>query len=57
MSVEAYIFQQYAARQKKPLGDVMAEVFGMARTAGFHNIELNHGFFTAGHSRARRLLC
>jgi len=46
MSVEAYIFQQYAARQKKPLADVLAEVFGMARSAGFHNIEVNHGFFT-----------
>ncbi len=46
MSVEGYIFQQYAARQKKPLGDVLAEVFGMAHSAGFHNIELNNGFFT-----------
>ena len=46
MSVEGYIFQQYAARQKKPLGDVLEEVFGMARSAGFHNIELNNGFFT-----------
>jgi sugar phosphate isomerase/epimerase len=46
MSVEGYIFQQYAERQKKPLGDVMEEVFGMAHSAGFHNIELNQGFFT-----------
>jgi inosose dehydratase len=48
MSVEGYIFQQYAARQKKPLGDVLPEVFEMTRAAGFHNIEINHGFFTAG---------
>jgi inosose dehydratase len=47
MSVEGYIFQQYATRQKKPLGDVLAEVFGMAHAAGFHNIEINHGFFTS----------
>jgi inosose dehydratase len=46
MSVEGYIFQQYAARQKKPLGDVLDEVFGMAHAAGFHNIEVNQGFFT-----------
>lgn len=46
MSVEAYIFQQYAERQNKPLGDVLPEVFAMAHTAGFHNIELNNGFFT-----------
>jgi len=47
MSVEGYIFQQYATRQKKPLGDVLAEVFGMAHAAGFHNIEINQGFFTS----------
>jgi sugar phosphate isomerase/epimerase len=46
MSIEGYIFQQYAARQKKPLGGVLEEVFEMAHTAGFHNIELNQGFFT-----------
>ncbi len=46
LSVEAYIFQQYAARQKKPLGDVLDEVFPMARNAGFRHIELNQEFFT-----------
>jgi inosose dehydratase len=46
MSVEGYIFQQYAVRQKKQLGDVLDEVFGMAHAAGFHNIEINQGFFT-----------
>ena len=46
MSVEGYIFQQYATRQKKSLGSVLDEVFGMVRTAGFHNIEINQAFFT-----------
>jgi len=46
LSVEGYIFQQYAERQKKSLADVLDEVFEMARAAGFHNIEINHGFFT-----------
>jgi inosose dehydratase len=46
LSVEGYIFQQYAERQKKQLGDVLSEVFGMAHAAGFHNIEINQAFFT-----------
>ena len=46
MSVEAYIFQQYAARQKKRLADVLDEAVEMAHAAGFHNIELNQLFFT-----------
>jgi inosose dehydratase len=46
LSVEGYIFQQYAQRQKKPLADVVEEVIPMARNAGFKNIELNQGFFT-----------
>jgi inosose dehydratase len=46
MSVEGYIFQQYAARQKKPLGDVLSEAFDMAHSAGFHNIELNNAFLS-----------
>ena len=45
LSVESYVFQQYAARQKKPLGDVLAEVIPMASTAGFRYIELNQEFF------------
>ena len=45
MSVEAYIFQQYASRQHKKLGDVLDEVFPMASKAGFRNIELNQEFF------------
>jgi len=47
MSVEGYIFQQYAARQKKALSEIVEEVFGMARKAGFHNIEINQAFFEA----------
>jgi len=46
LAVEAYIFQQYAAREKKPLGDVLDEVIPMARNAGFRHIELNQEFFT-----------
>lgn len=46
LSVEGYIFQQYAQRQKKSLADVVDEVIPMARNAGFKNIELNQGFFT-----------
>lgn len=46
ISVESYIFQQYAQRQKKPLGDVIDEIFPMVQKAGFHNIELNPAFFT-----------
>lgn len=45
MSVEGYIFQQYAERQKKPLGDVIDETLPMVRKAGFHNVEFNPGFF------------
>lgn len=45
-SVEGYIWQQYAERQKKKLGDVLDAIFPMARKAGFRNVELNQGFFT-----------
>ncbi len=45
LSVEGYIFQQYAESQKKPLGDVLGEVFNMADKAGFRFIELNTSFF------------
>jgi len=47
MSVEGYIFQQYAARQKKPLSEIVEGAFAMARAAGFHNIEINQAFFEA----------
>ena len=46
LSVEGYIFQQYAQRQHKELADVLDEIFPMAHNAGFRNIELNQGFLT-----------
>jgi inosose dehydratase len=46
LSVEGYIFQQYAERQHKKLADVLGEIFSMAHNAGFRNIELNQGFLT-----------
>ncbi len=46
LSVEGYIFQQYAERGHKRLADVLDEIFPLARRAGFKNIELNQGFFT-----------
>jgi inosose dehydratase len=48
LSVEGYIFQQYASRQKKPLSGVIDEVIPFAREAGFKNIELNQEFFAGG---------
>jgi inosose dehydratase len=46
LSVEGYIFQQYAERQRKTLAGVLDKIFPMARRAGFQNIELNQGFLT-----------
>jgi inosose dehydratase len=48
LSVEGYIFQQYAERAGKPLAAVIGDVLPMARAAGFKNIELNPAFFAAG---------
>jgi len=57
LSVEGYIWQQYAERQNKPLGDVLDEIFPMAHNAGFHNVELNQNFFTPElRPRVERLL-
>ncbi len=47
LGMEAYIFQQYAQRQHKKLGDVLPEVIPMAKDAGFHNIELNAEFLSS----------
>src|SRR5579884_3472631 len=41
LSVEGYIFQQYAERGHKRLADVLDEIFPLARRAGFKNIEIN----------------
>jgi inosose dehydratase len=46
LSVEGYIWQQYMAGKGKKLGDGLDEIFAMARSSGFHNIELNTGFLT-----------
>ena len=46
LSVEGYIFQQYAQRQHKKLADVLDEIFPTSRRAGFQNIELNQAFLT-----------
>jgi inosose dehydratase len=48
LSVEGYIWQQYASRQKKTLAEVLDEVIPMARKAGFHNVELNQEYFAPG---------
>ena len=57
LSVEGYIFQQFAQRAKKPLGEVLGEVIPMAKAAGFHNVELNQAFFTPElRARATELL-
>jgi inosose dehydratase len=45
LSVESYIFLQYAERQKKPLADVIPEALSISRKAGFKNIELSPYFF------------
>jgi inosose dehydratase len=46
LSLEGYIWQNYAAREKKPLAGLLPELFDGAAYAGFRNIELNDGFFT-----------
>ncbi len=46
LSLEGYIWQNYASREKKPLADLLDELFAGAAYAGFQNIELNDGFFT-----------
>jgi inosose dehydratase len=46
LSMESYIWIQYAQRLHKPLGDVLDVIFPMAREAGFRNVELNQDFLT-----------
>src|ERR1700704_2259717 len=46
LSLEGYIWQNYASRQKRPLAELLDELFASAPYAGFQNIELNHGFFS-----------
>jgi len=45
LSLEGYIWQNYAAREKKPIADLLDELFATAPYAGFENIELNNSFF------------
>src|SRR5436190_6637378 len=45
LSLEGYIWQNYASREKKPLVELIDELFATAPYAGFQNIELNDGFF------------
>jgi sugar phosphate isomerase/epimerase len=45
LSLEGYIWQNYASREKKPLPELIDELFATAPYAGFQNIELNDGFF------------
>jgi sugar phosphate isomerase/epimerase len=45
LSLEGYIWQNYASREKRPLAELLDELFATAPYAGFQNIELNHGFF------------
>ncbi len=47
LSLEGYIWQNMANRAKRPLAEMMEELFASAPFGGFVNIELNHGFFTA----------
>jgi inosose dehydratase len=46
LSLEGYIWQNYAAREKKSLADALDEVFPTARYGGFSNIELSDSFFS-----------
>src|SRR5437899_1997501 len=46
LSLEGYIWQNVASREKKPLAEMIGELFATAPYAGFRNIELNDGFFT-----------
>ncbi len=57
LSVEGYIWQQYAEGQNKQLANVVDEILPMAHNAGFHNVELNQAFFTPDlRPRVERLL-
>src|SRR3954451_21135849 len=46
ISLEGYIWQNLAAREKKPLIDMLDGLYASAAKAGYINIELNNGFFT-----------
>jgi inosose dehydratase len=46
LSLEGYIWQNYAALKKRPLAEMLDELFATAPYGGFESIELNNGFFT-----------
>ncbi|MFL6446271.1 MAG: sugar phosphate isomerase/epimerase family protein [Bryobacteraceae bacterium] len=56
MSVEGYIFQQYAQSLKQPLEAVIPKALDMVRAAGFRNIELNAFFLPSGRAQTLSLI-
>ena len=46
ISLEGYIWQNLAAREKRPLTDMLKDLYAATAKAGFQNLELNNGFFT-----------
>jgi inosose dehydratase len=45
LSFAGYIWQNYAAREKKPLADLLDELFATAPYGGFENVELSNPYF------------
>jgi inosose dehydratase len=45
LSFAGYIWQNYAAREKKPIAELLEELFATAPYGGFRNIELSNPFF------------
>jgi sugar phosphate isomerase/epimerase len=57
LSLEGWIWMNLANRAKRPLIDMMDELFPSAPAGGFRNIELNDGFFTpATQSKTLKLV-
>jgi inosose dehydratase len=45
LTLAGYIWQNYAAREKKPVAELLVELFATAPYGGFRNIELSNPFF------------
>ena len=45
LSFAGYIWQNYAAREKRPLAELLDELFATAPYGGFENLELSNPFF------------
>src|SRR4051794_6191994 len=45
LSFAGYIWQNYAAREKKPLTELLDELFATAPYGGFQNVELSNPYF------------